>query len=140
MQKAVPIALNLSPDKTNLIEDFYLGQFSKKYSFDGSETVKELASMFGDRFFNVPFQKSLELHTKYVTEAFTYAYVFNYKGQHGLSEKLRFQSKDYGVMHYDDLQYLFNSTEYFQPIYTTSGDHGMSANLVNLWWNFVFHG
>lgn len=97
--------------------------------------------MFGDRFFNVPFRKALDIHTKYVTDAPTYAYVFSYKGSHGLPEKLRFQSKDYGVMHYDDLQYLFNSTEYFQPIYTSNlADHAVSANMVNMWWNFINHG
>lgn len=96
--------------------------------------------MFGDRFFAAPFKRALEMHTKYVTDASTYAYIFSYKGSHGLPEKLRFQSKDYGVMHYDDLQFLLNSTEYFQPIYSTSPDHPMSANMVNLWWNFMFHG
>ncbi|CAL8087884.1 unnamed protein product [Orchesella dallaii] len=44
LHKAVPTALNIEADKTSLIEDFYLGEFAKKYSFDGSETVPHLSN------------------------------------------------------------------------------------------------
>lgn len=50
MQKAIPIALNVREDKTSLIENFYLGDFANKFSFDGSEAVPHLSNVSTRRY------------------------------------------------------------------------------------------
>lgn len=51
LPKALPVALNTAPEKVSQIEDFYLGSFEKKYSFDGSETVPQLSKVINSQHF-----------------------------------------------------------------------------------------
>ena len=53
--------------------------------------------MVGDRFFYVPFDKSLAIHSKSVN-APLYAYYFTFKGKHGVPEKFNLQPSEWGIL------------------------------------------
>jgi carboxylesterase type B len=135
--------------------------------------------MVGDRFFYVPFDHSLKIHSKFVS-APMYAYYFTFKGKHGVPEKFNLRPVDWGrsrsrdrnyiiiidwetqnlthnismyyistlnfvfypsgVMHTDELQYLFNNTEFFAPLARSDSDYIIARYFTELWSNFAATG
>jgi carboxylesterase type B len=122
-------------ESTNKIRTFYLQEYPK-FSFSGFETLKSLSRMVGDRFFYVPFHKTVRIHSNSV-RAPLYAYMFSYKGRHGTPEKFQLSPAEWGVMHLDELQYLFNSTELFAPMLKSDKEYPVAKHFIDLWTNFA---
>lgn len=70
-----------------------------------------------------------------------YYYYFSYKGSASFSTIFGDPTKDYGVSHADDLQYLFPVGEQlFQDIKLSAEDNRMINILTSLWFNFANSG
>lgn len=70
-----------------------------------------------------------------------YLYYFSYRGSASFSSIFGDPTKDYGVSHADDLQYLFPVGEQlFQDTPLSKEDHRMIDVLTRLWFNFANSG
>lgn len=67
-----------------------------------------------------------------------YYYHFAYKGTATMGKRLGKSKNDYGVIHGDELQYLFPLGErFFNDIILTTEDNKMIDILTELWFNFA---
>lgn len=91
--------------------------------------------MITDRGFYHPFYKVKELYEKDRNGAPLFIYNFNYRGSLSYSILYSGNTNNYGVVHCDDLIYLFNSPLLFQNNFPeNSPDKLVSQELVG---NFV---
>ena len=70
----------------------------------------------------------------------TYGYFFNYTGEFGILQRTGMTREEAGIAHYDDVQYLLNSTQFHKSITLGTPDGAMSEFLVDLWTNFATTG
>lgn len=139
-QKIAPISLlyeetcpdSLKDEVTRKIRKFYLGE----RQIDSS-TRFELVNMYSDAWFNHAADTSVRYYLETQSSPIYY-YYFAYKGSASFSRIFGDPTKDYGVSHADDLQYLFPVGEQlFQDTPLTEEDHRMVDVLTSLWFNFA---
>ncbi|XP_067005845.2 esterase E4 [Anabrus simplex] len=66
-----------------------------------------------------------------------YYYLFSYRGTASYSSVFGDKTRDYGVCHADDLQYLFPMDKFFPGITRSEDDLRMVEILTTLWTNFA---
>lgn len=91
--------------------------------------------MYSDRSFVYPHQKLLESLVPQMTNPI-YTYYFDYRGQYSYSMLFTGTVTNFGVVHCDDLIYLFESLALF-PRGLNHNDSIMSRNLVRRYVDFA---
>ncbi|XP_032678420.1 venom carboxylesterase-6-like isoform X2 [Odontomachus brunneus] len=120
---------------TRKIRKFYFGDRAVDES-----TRHELIDLYSDAWFTHAAYTSVQdyLHTQ---SSPTYFYYFAYRGSASFSSLFGDPTKDYGVSHADDLQYLFPVGEQlFQDTPLSKEDHRMIDVMTSLWFNFANSG
>lgn len=97
--------------------------------------------MITDRGFYQPLYKVKELHTLDQNGAPLYIYDFDYRGSISYSLLYAGNTNNYGVVHCDDLIYLFNSPTLFPNNFPeNTPDKLVSQEFVDYFVHFAVHG
>lgn len=98
--------------------------------------------MFTEAAFLHPIQSTVKQHitTGDTKIAPVSIYKFSFKGPQSYSFYYTFNTQDYGVVHCDELIYLFRSPALFQDFPPKSKEAAMSRNLVQFFIDFAFNG
>ncbi|XP_055533352.1 juvenile hormone esterase-like [Wyeomyia smithii] len=101
-----------------------------------------LMDLYTEAGFAYPIQSSVKEHVKFanVKRAPVSVYKFSFKGRYSYSLYYTFTQQDYGVVHCDDLIYLFRAPLLFQDFPPDSKEAQMSNNLVNFFIDFAING
>ncbi|XP_049780690.1 esterase FE4-like [Schistocerca cancellata] len=126
------IKLNDLPKVNKMIRSFYLG--SKTIS---KNTTTEVTQMIGDRLFQVPAARAVELQA-HKNKSPVYLYKFNYRGTYSLSDRLSHTYINFGVAHADDVGYILNTS--YIPRFENQEEKDMSNFLLDMWINFMRNG
>ncbi|XP_012522381.1 venom carboxylesterase-6 isoform X2 [Monomorium pharaonis] len=122
---------------SDTIRDFYFGHDSIDYT-DNSRF--KLIEMYSDSWFNHGTHRAVQDFIEYQISPVFY-YYFAYKGSASFSMIFGDPTRDYGVSHADDLQYLFPVGEQLFPNVTLSEqDNEMIDVMTTLWYNFANYG
>merc|ERR1712002_904905 len=125
-------------DETRMI-----AQIMKKY-YTGDDFTQEnkesLTAMFGDGLFHASDQKTVSLMSEGSSSVFNY--LLTYKGSSSVASLFTESEEDFGVVHGDDLQYLFKMPPYNknEGIESTEDDKKMVNLMVTYWSNFAKYG
>jgi len=125
-------------DETRMI-----AQIMKKY-YTGDDFTQEnkdsLTAMFGDGLFHASDQKTVSLMSEGSSPVFNY--LLTYKGSNSVASLFTESEEDFGVVHGDDLQYLFKMPPYNKDegIESTEDDKKMIDLMVTYWSNFAKYG
>merc|ERR1711994_503792 len=125
-------------DETRMI-----AQIMKKY-YTGDDFTQEnkdsLTAMFGDGLFHASDQKTVSLMSEGSSPVFNY--LLTYKGSNSVASLFTESEEDFGVVHGDDLQYLFKMPPYMKDegIESTEDDKKMIDLMVTYWSNFAKYG
>lgn len=93
--------------------------------------------MYSDRSFEYPHYKQLQIMTNF-TNMPIYTYFFDYRGQNSYSALFTGTLRDFGVVHCDDLIYLFESPLLF-PNGLNQNDTIISRSLLKHYVTFAKH-
>lgn len=97
--------------------------------------------MITDRGFYHPFYKVKEIHKHDQNGAPLYIYNFKYRGSLSYSFLYAGNTNDYGVVHCDDLIYLFNSPALFPNNFAeNTRDKLVSQDFVDYFVHFAIQG
>ncbi|KAK5646892.1 hypothetical protein RI129_005356 [Pyrocoelia pectoralis] len=111
----------------------------KKFYFQDrpidNDTKSDLTDMFTDAYFYYPQRATIELHSRYSAQPL-YFYIFGYRGSFTYLQDYGDTSYDYGVVHCDDLIYLF-SDEDLSDHNSTETDLQMRRVMTTLIDNFA---
>uniref|UniRef100_A0A348G5Z4 Carboxylic ester hydrolase n=1 Tax=Odontomachus monticola TaxID=613454 RepID=A0A348G5Z4_ODOMO len=120
---------------TSKIRKFYFGD----RAIDES-TRFQLIDMYSDAWFTHAAYTAVQDYLDTQSSP-TYFYYFAYRGSASFSSIFGDNTKDYGVSHGDDLQYLFPVGEQlFQDTPLSKDDHRMIDVMTSLWFNFASSG
>ncbi|KAL5287117.1 CES2.2 family protein [Megaselia abdita] len=131
------------PDNSK--DDYRLEQVVDYY-FDGQHELNNLTSqgftdMITDRGFYYPFFKVKEVHRHDQNGAPLYIYDFKYRGTLSYSFLYAGNTNNYGVVHCDDLIYLFNSPTLFPNNFAeNTPDKMVSQDFVDYFVHFAVQG
>ena len=96
--------------------------------------------MYSDAWFYIPADNAVREHLD-VLSAPVYYYYFAYRGSASFSKIFGDETKDYGVSHADELQYLFPVGEQlFQDTPLSDEDNKIIDVMTSLWVNFANSG
>merc|ERR1711881_206696 len=124
-------------------ESKMIAQIMKKY-YTGDDFTQEnkdsLTAMFGDAAFLAGDQKTVSLMSEGSSPVFNY--LLTYKGANSVASLFTESEEDFGVVHGDDLQYLFKMPPYNKDdgIESTEDDKKMIDLMVTYWSNFAKYG
>jgi len=90
--------------------------------------------MYGDRYLMTGIYRGMMEHSRIAP---TYGYFFNYTGEFSILQQTGMTREEAGISHYDDVRYLFNSSQLHKSISLGHPDAGMSEFMVDLWTNFA---
>merc|ERR1712002_1300050 len=94
-------------------ESTMIAEIAKKY-YTGDDFTQEnkesLTAMFGDGLFHASDQKTVSLMSEGSSSVFNY--LLTYKGSNSVASLFTESEEDFGVVHGDDLQYLFKMPPY----------------------------
>jgi len=122
---------------SSILKKYYVGdEFSQ-------ENKQSLSDMFTDATFLAPDQKTVELMSKQRSPVFNYQ--ITYKGTSSMGPLFGEAGKneDFGVVHGDDLLYLFNSnliTSLLPDVEWNEDDFKMKELMLTYWTNFAKYG
>jgi len=119
-----------------------IAQIIKKY-YTGDDFTQEnkdsLTAMFGDGLFHASDQKTVSLMSEGSSPVFNY--LLTYKGSSSVASLFTESEEDFGVVHGDDLQYLFKMPPYMdEGMESTEDDKKMIDIMVTYWSNFAKYG
>merc|ERR1712038_298570 len=118
-----------------------IAQIAKKY-YTGDDFIQEnkdsLTAMFGDGLFLASDQKTVSLMSQGSSTVFNY--LFTYKGSKNLISLYSETEEDFGVVHGDDVLYLFKSPLYDEVLELTEDDKKMVDLMVTYWSTFAKYG
>merc|ERR1711881_207083 len=137
--------LNIMKTRNDIDEESkMIAQIMKKY-YTGDDFTQEnkdsLTAMFGDAAFLAGDQKTVSLMSEGSSPVFNY--LLTHKGANSVASLFTESEEDFGVVHGDDLQYLFKSPlydEFFEGVEFTEDDKKMIDLMVTLWSNFAKYG
>merc|ERR1711997_1182734 len=121
-----------------------IAQIMKKYYTGGDFTQENkdaLSAMFGDAIFLAGDQKAVSLMSEGSAPVFNY--VLTYKGSNSAASLFTDSEEDFGVVHGDDLQYLFQSQLFegaIGGIEFNEDDINMIDLMCTYWSNFAKYG
>merc|ERR1711881_365798 len=122
-------------------ESKMIAQIMKKY-YTGDDFTQEnkdsLTAMFGDGLFHASDQKTVSLMSEGSSPVFNY--LLAYKGSNTFAKFFTESEEDFGVVHGDDLLYLFKSPIFDEGIEFTEDDTKMIDLMVTYWSNFAKYG
>ncbi|XP_053687329.1 juvenile hormone esterase-like [Sabethes cyaneus] len=139
----LPMLLEKEPSE-KLVESIKERFFSD--SLDGPLITQRNADRFMDMYteagFAYPIQSSVKEHVKFanIKKAPVSVYKFSFKGRYSYSFIYTFTHQDYGVVHCDDLIYLFRAPLLFPDFPPDSKEARMSNSLVNFFIDFAING
>ncbi|XP_068144409.1 juvenile hormone esterase-like [Drosophila tropicalis] len=124
-------------EKTRTLIEEYLNNIHELES----QTVDGLLHWMTDRHFNYPLYKTVRYYVRSGDDPI-YIYNFNYRGPHSYASiyanaKL---SRSYGVVHGDDLLYLFRSPLFFPDFKKNSTDAKLITSFVDYFVTFARNG
>ncbi|XP_018325031.1 venom carboxylesterase-6-like isoform X2 [Agrilus planipennis] len=142
------LGLNFStfPNQTDFvwtkIKDFYLE--GNTINVTQPSTLQGFINLYGDRFFNYPGYKAIDLHLATGLHPI-WVYSFNYKGEYSYVDHFARTNEgkdliDWGVCHCDDLLYLFSSPALFKPLKYDSNDMQINVFMTKAWARFAKYG
>ncbi|XP_011149322.1 venom carboxylesterase-6-like [Harpegnathos saltator] len=135
-----PISLMYSETCSKPIQDEITSKIREFYFGDRAidETTRfKVIDMYGDAWFNHGAYTSIRDYLKTQSSP-VYLYYFAYRGSVSFSRIFGDSTKDYGVSHADDLQYLFPVGEQlFQDTPLSTDDQRMIDVMTSLWFNFA---
>ncbi|KAK4880585.1 hypothetical protein RN001_008731 [Aquatica leii] len=105
----------------------------------GNSTITEFTNIFTDACFLHPAQESVSLHANYSKHS-VYNYLYAYNGTETFGQRYYGNEHDFGVIHGDELFYLFDRSVLYPNYKLTRRDKKMSDFLITLWTNFVYYG
>lgn len=127
----------LQDEITATIRDFYFNSDPIDHSDDSRF---KLINMYSDSWFNHGAHEAVQSFIVNQTSPVFY-YYFSYEGSVSFSTIFGDPTRDYGVVHADDLQYLFPVGEQLFPNTPLSeNDHKMIDIMTSLWYNFANSG
>lgn len=96
--------------------------------------------MFSDRAFLSPLQKAVQLYIDngLPTDPDLYIYKFNYRGNFSYAPVFTGNNNNYGVVHCDDLLYLFRTPLIFPDFAKGSKDEEMVKLMVSTYISFAY--
>ena len=96
--------------------------------------------MYTDAWFYIPVDISLKYHLEFLSSPVYYCH-FAYRGSSSLSKIFGDETRDYGVSHVDEIQYLFPINEViFKNTPMSNEDQKMIDLMTSLWFNFANSG
>merc|ERR1712110_1367495 len=118
-----------------------IAEIAKKY-YTGDDFTQEnkdsLTAMFGDAIFLAGDQKTVSLMSEGSPPV--YNYLLTYRGSNTFTKFFTESEEDFGVVHGDDLLYLFKSPIYDEGVEFTEDDTKMIDLMVTYWSNFAKYG
>jgi carboxylesterase type B len=124
-------------------ENILLANIMRKY-YTGNdfniedENLSNLSNLLGDGVFLSPDQKSVSLMAR--GDAPVYNYMLSYRGTKTFATRFGLDAeKDFGVMHGDELLYLFKN-DLFPRVFENEDEEKLSNYMVTLWTNFAKFG
>ncbi|XP_058461354.1 juvenile hormone esterase-like [Malaya genurostris] len=130
-----------SNELLRLLKNRYFNDSSDE-EWINQKNAYRLTDLYTEGSFLYPIQSAVK---QYVTVADTKKapvsiYKFNFKGRYSYSFYYTFTHQDYGVVHCDDLIYIFRSPALFQDFPRKSKEALMSHNLVQFFIDFAING
>merc|ERR1712001_100838 len=130
--------LNIMKTRNDIDEETrMIAHIMKKY-YTGDDFTQEnkesLTAMFGDGIFLAGDQKTVSLMSEGSSPVFNY--VLTYKGSNSVASLFTESEEDFGVVHADDLQYLFKNPPYNNPekdVELNEDDKKMINLMVTYW-------
>jgi len=134
--------LNIMKTRNDIDEETeMIAEITKKY-YTGDDFTQEnkdsLTAMFGDAIFLAGDQKTVSLMSE--GHPPVYNYLLTYKGSNTFTKFFTESEEDFGVVHGDDLLYLFKSPIYDEGVEFTEDDTKMIDLMVTYWSNFAKYG
>jgi len=134
--------LNIMKTRNDIDEETQMiAEITKKY-YTGDDFTQEnkdsLTAMFGDAIFLAGDQKTVSLMSEGSPPV--YNYLLTYKGSNTFASFFTKSEEDFGVVHGDDLLYLFKSPIYDEGVEFTEDDTKMIDLMVTYWSNFAKYG
>merc|ERR1711994_399738 len=134
--------LNIMKTRNDIDEETQMiAEITKKY-YTGDDFTQEnkdsLTAMFGDAIFLAGDQKTVSLMSEGSPPV--YNYLLTYKGSNTFTKFFTESEEDFGVVHGDDLLYLFKSPIYDEGVEFTQDDTKMIDLMVTYWSNFAKYG
>ncbi|ODN02960.1 Venom carboxylesterase-6 [Orchesella cincta] len=131
-------------DYQDFIQEPKRSEVSKKViDFYGAKSsdpklMDVISDMYTDRIFTNGIQQAIRSHGSIAP---TYAYIFSYKGQnYNLGEVFGAAKSEWGVVHTEDLFYMFNSSVFHHGFKRKDPEYKMSEIMTNLIGNFAKNG
>ncbi|KAF2892970.1 hypothetical protein ILUMI_13204 [Ignelater luminosus] len=115
---------------TSRIKEFYF----KNKQIDET-MIRQLTHLYTDSYFFYPQNLAARLHVKY-TNTRIYYFVFGYKGSLTLIPFFGDATRDYGVCHGDDINYIL-SNEFYGDYKPTESDQKIIDLLTTMWVNIA---
>jgi len=134
--------LNIMKTRNDIDEETQMiAEITKRY-YTGDDFTQEnkdsLTAMFGDAIFLAGDQKTVSLMSEGSPPV--YNYLLTYKGSNTFTKFFTESEEDFGVVHGDDLLYLFKSPIYDEGVEFTEDDTKMIDLMVTYWSNFAKYG
>ncbi|XP_055621102.1 juvenile hormone esterase-like [Toxorhynchites rutilus septentrionalis] len=126
-----------------------LQRIKERFFSDGTEgewitkhNAQRFVDMFTEAAFLYPIQATVKQHitTGDTQIAPVSIYKFSFKGPHSYSFYYTFTPQDFGVVHCDELIYLFRSPALFEDFPPASKEAAMSRELVQFFIDFAYNG
>ncbi|XP_063700565.1 juvenile hormone esterase-like [Culicoides brevitarsis] len=135
-EKLAPICFLYERDTLKSLE--ISRELKKKYiggTLNGLSQLKSFNELFADAVIGFPVHRFVQLASKYTK---VYYYKFSYQGRY--SHTYFPDDKPYGVVHHDDLLYLFVAPK-IAPMFTeTDPEHLIVERMTRIVANFALHG
>lgn len=93
--------------------------------------------MYTDRIFTNTIQKAIRYHGSVSP---VYAYLFDFMGKYNLGQVFGAAKSEWGVVHTEDLFYVFNSSVFHDGFRRNDPEYRLSEIMTNLISNFARHG
>lgn len=116
----------------------YISQELRRFYFNNQPVTREnypiLSDIYTDSASIFPVHRFGQLFAQHSRQP-VYFYQFSYHGRYSLA--MRNGTSPYGVIHIDDLQYLFYMQPYFPFLNVTSPEYPMMDRYTSMWTNFA---
>ncbi|XP_058832047.1 juvenile hormone esterase-like [Topomyia yanbarensis] len=115
---------------------------SSEEEWINQKNAQRLLDLYTEAGFAYPIQSAVKQHVTFADtkQAPVSIYKFSFKGRYSYSFYYTFTHQDYGVVHCDDLIYLFRAPALFQDFPRKSKEARMSHNLVEFFIDFAING
>lgn len=112
--RLLPVVLGLDPLHPNIREavDQIRFKYLKPSGFVTLRNLDQVLEMASDYLFSWPYYKAMQSMARSLRSDL-YGYLFNYRGSNSFSTIFTGSTRDFGVVHADDLLYLFRIRSFF---------------------------